>query len=117
MTPFGRLMRDLRIEKGLRLKDVADLLEVTPAYLSALEHGKKGVPNLRIINRLVETLKLKKEQVMNLQQAAASSNTKINIPSKAVPLAFETANSFARKLAGSALTEQQLREIKEILDE
>lgn len=42
MTPFGKFMRHLRLDKGLMLKESAEKLGVTSAYLSALEHGKKG---------------------------------------------------------------------------
>ena len=42
MTPFGKKMRSLRAERGLTLKDQAQILKVSEAYLSALEHGKRG---------------------------------------------------------------------------
>ena len=42
MTPFGEKMRALRAERGLQLKDMAAGLGVSSAYLSALEHGRRG---------------------------------------------------------------------------
>ena len=42
MTPLGIRLRELRREKGVSLSEMAVALEVTPAYLSALEHGKRG---------------------------------------------------------------------------
>ena len=115
MTPFGRFMRNLRTEKGLLLKDVADLLEVTSAYISALEHGKKGAPSGLFISKLETALKLTQEQRTALRRAARDSTSSMQIPSKATPFAFETANAFARKLPN--LSEQQLRKIKSIVDE
>ena len=36
MTPFGRRLRELRRARGRRLKDMAQALGVSEAYLSAL---------------------------------------------------------------------------------
>ena len=44
MTPFGDRMRKLRSERGITLKEMAEALGVSSAYLSALEHGKRGRP-------------------------------------------------------------------------
>ena len=44
MTPFGRRLRELREERGLSAKDMAAGLGISPAYLSALEHGRRGRP-------------------------------------------------------------------------
>lgn len=115
MTPFGKFMRNLRTEKGLLLKDIADMLEVTSAYLSALEHGKKGPPGAALISKLENALKLTTEQRKELRSAVRDSTSSMEIPSKATPFAFETANAFARKLPN--LSEQQLRKIKTILDQ
>jgi transcriptional regulator with XRE-family HTH domain len=41
MTPFGARLRALRADRGLTLKDLAEGLQVSTAYLSALEHGKR----------------------------------------------------------------------------
>ena len=45
MTPFGLRLREMRAAKGARLKDMASALGVSAAYLSALEHGKRGRPS------------------------------------------------------------------------
>ena len=44
MTPFGRRLRELRRERGQTLKAMAAALHVSSAYLSALEHGRRGRP-------------------------------------------------------------------------
>jgi transcriptional regulator with XRE-family HTH domain len=45
LTPFGLEMRKLRLEKQLRLLDLAKKLDVSAAYLSAIETGKKPIPD------------------------------------------------------------------------
>lgn len=44
LTPFGKLCRRLRIENGELLKEMAEKLQVTPSYLSAVENGKRNIP-------------------------------------------------------------------------
>ena len=44
MTPFGHHIRKLRRERKITLKKMALDLQVSPPYLSALEHGKRGRP-------------------------------------------------------------------------
>ena len=46
MTPFGKRLREMRRLKGVTLTEMAVALEVSPAYLSALEHGRRGRPIL-----------------------------------------------------------------------
>lgn len=41
LTPYGLLVRTLRLELGLTLKSMADSMGVTPAYLSSIELGDR----------------------------------------------------------------------------
>ena len=54
MTPFGERMRKLRAERGVTLKEMAEGIGVSSAYLSALEHGKRGRPGWHLIQRIFE---------------------------------------------------------------
>ena len=45
ITNFGKFLRKLRIDNNEFLKDMAARLGVTVAYLSAIEHGKRDVPD------------------------------------------------------------------------
>ena len=44
ITKFGEFTRDLRIEKEENLRDMAKKLEVSSAFLSAVENGNKKIP-------------------------------------------------------------------------
>lgn len=44
LTPLGRQIRRLRIDKGVRLKDMADAFRVKSSFLSAVENGRKAPP-------------------------------------------------------------------------
>lgn len=45
LTPLGRQIRRQRIDKGARLKDMADAFGVKSSFLSAVENGRKSLPD------------------------------------------------------------------------
>ena len=51
-TPFGKAVRHLRERKGVSQKEMAKALGVSPAYLSALEHGRRGMPSFEFLQRV-----------------------------------------------------------------
>ncbi|RVB09975.1 XRE family transcriptional regulator, partial [Mesorhizobium sp. M7A.F.Ca.CA.004.05.1.1] len=53
MTPFGEKLRTLRGERGVRQKDMAAAIGVSAAYLSALEHGRRGAPTWTLIQKII----------------------------------------------------------------
>ena len=54
MTPFGARLRALRADRGVTLKELAEGLQVSAAYLSALEHGKRGAPSAGLVHQVNE---------------------------------------------------------------
>jgi transcriptional regulator with XRE-family HTH domain len=114
MTPFGKYMRNLRIDSGKLLADVAEYLGVSSAYLSALEHGRKGGPSKDQLERIKEFFGLSAARYRELKVAVENSKGRIIVPRGVTPTAYETANEFARKL--SSLSEEKLRRIREVLD-
>ena len=53
MTPLGARLRALRQERGVTLKEMAHALRVSSAYLSALEHGRRGKPTWVLLQRII----------------------------------------------------------------
>jgi transcriptional regulator with XRE-family HTH domain len=99
----------------MMLKESAEALGVTSAYLSALEHGKKGRPGPQLLEQIVKTMSLSQAQQAELMKSVADSDTRFEISSRSTPIAFETANAFARRLP--SLSDIQLTKIKTILAE
>lgn len=79
MTPFGARVRGLRSEKGVRLADLAAGLQVTPAYLSALEHGRRGAPSPGLVHQVCEFFGLIWDDAEELVRLARVSNPKIRM--------------------------------------
>lgn len=44
ITPFGVFLRKLRLDNGEIMKNMAEKLEVSSSFLSAVENGKKNIP-------------------------------------------------------------------------
>ena len=51
---FGEFLRALRETRRLTLREVEERVHVSNAYLSQIERGERGVPNLKILNKLAE---------------------------------------------------------------
>ena len=73
-TPFGLELVRLRAERGMSLKDLAKKLNVTPAYLSALETGQRGVPNRRFLHKICQVFAIIWDEADALAALAALSN-------------------------------------------
>lgn len=54
-SPENNVYRLLRIARDLRVKDVAEALDVTPAYISAIEAGKRE-PSTKLISEYARVL-------------------------------------------------------------
>lgn len=52
MTPFGIELSRLLRARQVRQQDLAAALGAHPTYLSALAHGRKGVPSDHLIERI-----------------------------------------------------------------
>lgn len=53
---FGRLLRDKRVEKGFSLRKFAELVGVSPTYLSQVEQGNVMPPTADRVKRMAELL-------------------------------------------------------------
>ena len=79
MTPFGAHVRSLRLARGVRLIDLAAGLQVTPAYLSALEHGRRGAPSPGIVHQVCEFFGLIWDDAEELVRLARISHPNVRI--------------------------------------
>ncbi len=68
LSEFGKFCRKLRIEKDELLIDMAQKLDVKPSFLSAVEVGKKSVPE-KWKKEIPEIYNLNDEQIEKLLEA------------------------------------------------
>jgi HTH-type transcriptional regulator, competence development regulator len=64
MAGFGEIIRVRRLEKGLKLRRLAKMLDVTPSYLSRIEAGVVPPPKEEKILRMAELLDLNSDQLL-----------------------------------------------------
>jgi len=101
MTPFGAKLRHLRQERGVTLKEMAAALAVSPAYLSALEHGKRGVPTWFMVHRIIAYFNVIWDEAEELQRLAEMSDPRVVVDTAGLePEATELANLLAQRIHG-----------------
>lgn len=79
MTPFGARLRALRAERGVTLKQLAAELQVSAAYLSALEHGKRGAPSAGLVHQVNEFFGLIWDAAEDLAGLARLSHPRVTV--------------------------------------
>lgn len=115
MTPFGARMRAMRAARGIALKDMAAALDVTPTYLSALEHGRRGRPTWYFVQRVIQYFNVIWDDAEELQKLAELSHPRIVIDTAGLsPRATLLANRLARRVA--ELPEERIEALMALLD-
>lgn len=115
MTPFGEKLRALRKARGLLLKDMAASLQVSPAYLSALEHGRRGAASAGLVHQICQLFGLIWDDADELNTLARQSRPRLKLNSAGLSAAQTAlANRFASTFR--TLDEETINAILELLD-
>jgi transcriptional regulator with XRE-family HTH domain len=116
VTPFGQRVRALREARGISLTQMAEGLGVSPAYLSALEHGKRGRPTFTLVQGTIHILGVIWDEADELVRLADLSHPRVVIDTAGLePEATLLVNRLAHEIA--ALEGPDLRRLAVILDE
>ncbi len=97
MTPFGEAIRKLRQRKGVSQKQMAEALNLTPAYLSALEHGKRGLPTFDLLQRIAGYFNIIWDEAEELFLLARISDPRVVIDTSGLEAEY---TALANRLAG-----------------
>ena len=112
-TSIGEFLRKLRLTKEQRLKDMAEILGVTSAFLSAVENGKKNMPN-SWVEIIKDEYLLTNEQCEEMMKKAMESQNIISLNMNNVSnLNRELAVSFARQF--DEIDEETSKQILNVL--
>lgn len=112
MTPLGAKLRKMRTDRNIALKDMANALNVSSAYLSALEHGKRGKPTWYMVQRIIAFFNVIWDEAEEIQRLAEISDPKISIDTAGLaPEATELTNVLAREI--KRLSPEEMREIRD----
>lgn len=115
MTPFGEAVRKLRQRKGVTQKEMAAALDVTPAYLSALEHGRRGLPTFVLLQRIAGYFNIIWDEAEDLFMLARGSDPRVVIDTSGMEAHY---TALANRLAGQFrfLDRDAIEELDAILE-
>lgn len=115
ITALGIFLRKLRLDVDEIMKEMAEKLEVSPSFLSAVENGKKKIPDTwyDMIVRLYDLTEDKQnELIISIEESQKSIEINLeNLSKEKKRLAF----SFARELEN--MNEQEIHKMKKIFRE
>jgi len=116
MTPFAAKIRQIRKARGISQKEMAEALGVSPAYLSALEHGHRSPPNWVMVQKIIGYLNVIWDEADELQRLAELSHPRVVIDTAGLSSrATGVANLLAQRIG--ELSEQDLLRISEVVEE
>lgn len=116
MTPLGEKLRALRAERGMLLKDMAAALEISPAYLSALEHGRRGAASAGLIHQICQLFDLIWDDADELNALARQSRPRLRLNSAGLTAAQTAlANRLAKEFRN--LDDETIKAIQAVLDQ
>jgi len=99
MTPFGEKVRELRAARGMTLKAMAAELGVSSAYLSALEHGRRGRPGTGLIMQICALFGLIWDEAEEIKRLARLSHPRVVVDTAGLSArATELANLLAENI-------------------
>lgn len=99
MTPFGEKVRALREAKGIPLKRMAADLEISEAYLSALEHGHRGRPSPMLVRQICAYFGIIWDEAESLERLAELSHPRVTVDTAGLdPRATLAANLLAERI-------------------
>ncbi len=61
---FGKYLQQLRLDKGLSIRQLANLSKVSHSYLSQVENGVRGIPSPDVLKKLARPLGITYEELM-----------------------------------------------------
>ncbi|WP_277287665.1 helix-turn-helix domain-containing protein [Veillonella montpellierensis] len=113
-TIFGKILRKIRIDQDELLKDMAEKLDITSAYLSAIENGKRPIP-ANLVNIIKNKYKLEESIVSELMAAEDTIRTSVSfnlsgIDDEKRQMVISLARSF------DDISDEKLAEIRKILE-
>jgi transcriptional regulator with XRE-family HTH domain len=99
MTPLGQKLRELRQANGVTLVAMARELGISSAYLSALEHGRRGRPSWYLMQRIIAYFNVIWDEAEQLTALARLSHPKVTIDTAGLsPTATRLANTLAQEI-------------------
>jgi transcriptional regulator with XRE-family HTH domain len=70
MNEFGDALKKARLEARKKLRETADYVNLSIGYLSDIEQGRKSPPDLEIVRKLQDFLRVESDELVLLASEA-----------------------------------------------
>lgn len=74
LTDFGKALRIIRVNRDISAKDMANNLGISPSYLSAIENGKRAIPD-NFLSTLLNLYNLSQHEIEQLNLGIKQTDT------------------------------------------
>ena len=91
---FGAFIRDKRLNRNITLRQLVELLDLSPVHLSNIENDRRPAPKDEVLKRIIEELRLNKQEQEEMYELAAKSRDIPTVPSDLPE--YITGNELAR---------------------
>jgi transcriptional regulator with XRE-family HTH domain len=116
MTPFGAKLRALRAASGMTQAELAERLQISAAYLSALEHGRRGMPGVGLVHQVCAEFGLIWDDADAMHSLARLSRPRVMLNTAGMsPAQTALANRLAQMMA--VLSDEAVNRLHAVLDE
>lgn len=112
MGAFGKLIKQLRKDARLTLNEIAEAIDLSPSFISDIEHGRRGpFENEKIISLGV----FLKTNVNHLLEVAAKERRSIDLPVRGGNPTYNTLAFSLLRADNNSLGSQDTKELMEKL--
>lgn len=78
VTQLGKILRIIRINTGDSMRSMAEKLDLSVSYLSAIENGKRNIPS-NFEEKVTNKYELSDKDKENLRNAISQTATRVNV--------------------------------------
>lgn len=116
LTPFGETARQIRLERGILLLDMAKAAGVSPGFQSLVETGKKPIPS-DLVGKIVAGLDLSEQHKDRLEQSAVLSARQFHIDVGVEATIIDRRVAHALQTGFARMSPKQKQEMLKLLTE
>lgn len=115
ISKFGLYIREIRKKENDSLRTMAKKMDISAAFLSAMEVGRKTIPN-DYIERIAKIYNLDKNEIAELEDAINETNQKVSIElEKMNENQKEISLMFARKIKNA--DDDLIEKLRKVLED
>ena len=78
VTQLGKILRIIRITTGDSMRSMAEKLDLSVSYLSAIENGNRNIPS-NFEEKVINKYELSDKDKENLRNAISQTATRVNV--------------------------------------